>query len=277
MVMSLGLFLGIIAIAGVCEFVDSSIGMGYSTLLAPILLGIGFDPLFFIPAVLLSQAVGGFAASLFHQRNRNVSFSTRSKDSRILLAIIIPGVIAIVFAAILALSLPKLILATCIGVLVIGLGIIIIVHFRFKFSYKGMVGVGLLSAFVEGFAGCGFGPIVTSGQIISGHHPKRAVGVTTLAEVPICIVGFITYIVAKLIRFEETPLFSRSFDDIVRTIFSNSIMRWDLLGALLIGVVLIAPLGPLLTKKIGKKKWHYVLGPLIILLGAWVLVRTFLL
>ncbi|MBN2379630.1 sulfite exporter TauE/SafE family protein [candidate division WOR-3 bacterium] len=272
--MNVWLFMGIIGIGAVCEFVDSSIGMGYSTLLSPVLLGMGFDPLSFIPAVLLSQALGGLAASIFHQRNRNVSFTASSKDSKIFWVIVIPGVLAIIGAAILALNLPRLILSTCIGGLVIALGVIILLHLRLRFTYKGMVGVGLVSAFVEGIAGCGFGPIVTSGQIISGHNPKRAIGVTTTAEVPICITGFLTYIVVKLIQYDTTPLFSRSFGEIVRIIFSNSIMRWDVLGALLIGVVAIAPLGPLLTRKIGNKKWHFVLGPLIILLGAWVLIKT---
>lgn len=275
--MSIWLFVGIVLIAAACEFVDSSIGMGYSTLLSPLLLGIGFDPLFFIPAVLITQAVGGLAASIFHQTNRNVSFTPKSKDSKIFLVIAVPGVVAIIFAAILALNLPKLILSTCIGALVIALGIIVLIHFRLKFTYKGMIGVGLVSAFVEGIAGCGFGPIVTSGQIISGHNPKRAVGVTTSAEVPICVTGFISYIVIKLIQYNETPLFSRRFGEIISIIFSRSIMRWDLVVALLIGVILVAPFGPLLTKKIGKKKWHYVLGPLIIALGVWVLIKTHLL
>lgn len=277
MVMPLGVFFGVILMAAACEFVDSSVGMGYSTLLSPLLLGIGFDPVFFIPAVLLSQAAGGLTASIFHQTNRNVSFSRRSKDSKVLLAIAIPGVVAVVFAALVALSIPRIVLSSIIGGLVIVLGVITFIRFRLHFTFKGMIGVGLTSAFVEGIAGCGFGPIVTSGQIFSGHNPKRAIGVTTLAEVPICIAGFIAYLVIKLAKHDGVSLLARPAGQTLGIIFSRSILHWDLVAALMIGVLVMAPFGPLLTKKIGKKKWHYVLGPVIMLLGAWVLIRTHLL
>lgn len=277
MVMTLGLFLIIIALAFVCEFIDASVGMGYGTIGAPVLIVMGFDPLFVIPAILLSQAVGGLAASLFHQRQRNVSFTSKSKDLKIFLIITGAGVLATIGAAILALNVPKMWLKTYIGVLVLGMGVLILLHLRLRFSYKMMIGVGVLSGFNKALSGGGFGPVVTGGQIISGHKAKRAIGVTTFAEAPICIIGFITYVVVKLIKQDPTPLLSRSVGNIARTVFSVSILRWDLIVALLIGVILVAPLGPLLTKQLAKMKWYYVIGPLIIVLGAWVLVKTFFL
>jgi uncharacterized membrane protein YfcA len=277
MVMSLGLFLIIIVLAFACEFIDASVGMGYGTIGAPVLIVIGFDPLFVVPAILLSQAVGGFAASLFHQRNRNVSFSLHSKDLKIFLVITGAGVLATILAAIVALNIPKVWLKTYIGVLVLAMGVFILINLHFSFSFKKMIGVGIISGFNKAASGGGFGPVVTGGQIIAGHKAKRAIGVTTFAEAPICIIGFITYVVVKLIKQDPTPLFSRSVGDIVRSVFSTSILRWDLTVALLIGVILVAPLGPLLTKKISKMKWRYILGPLIILLGAWVLIKTYLL
>lgn len=278
MAMSLGLFLLIIVLALVCEFVDSSVGMGYGTILCPLLIGIGFEPLFVIPALLLSQAVGGLTASLFHARLRNVSFSPQSKDFKIFLIITGTGILATIFAAILALNIPKIVLSTYIGALVLAMGILVLINLRFNFSIKKMIGVGIISGFNKGLSGGGFGPIVTSGQIISGHKAKRAVGVTTLSEAPICITGFLTFLIGKVIIQSEGSILSRPIGEIARTVFlSQSILRWDLLIALLIGVCLVAPLGPLLTKKIAKKRWRYVLGPLVILLGAWVLIKTYLL
>lgn len=278
MEMTWWLFIGIILIAAGCEFVDSSMGMGYSTILSPLLFAIGFDPLFYIPATLISQAAGGLAAGILHHSFGNTSFRKGSKDSKIFWTIAVPGVLAIIGAAILALNLPRIILATTIGVLIVALGAVIFIRFRMNFTLRGMAVVGIVSAGVEGIAGCGFGPIVTSGQIISGHKPKRAVGVTTLAEVPICITGFLTYTITKLVQYDATPLFRRPFAEIVNTLFSKAILRWDLIAALVIGVLVIAPFGPLLTKKIGnhKKWWHYVLGTAVILLGAWMLIKTHL-
>jgi len=42
----------------VMEVVDAAMGMGYGTILTPVLLMVGFDPLQVVPAVLVSQLVG---------------------------------------------------------------------------------------------------------------------------------------------------------------------------------------------------------------------------
>jgi uncharacterized membrane protein YfcA len=276
MAMTLGFFFIIMALAFVCEFFDSSLGMGYGTILSPILVVLGFDPLFIVPALLISQAMGGFTASMFHARLRNASFSRNSKDLRNFLIITICGCAATIFGAIVAVSIPQIVLTTYIGALVLAMGIIVVINMRFRFSYWTVFGVGILSAFNKSLSGGGYGPIVTSGQIIGGHTPKRSVGVTTLAEAPICIVGFLTYIVTKLIKQGKGAFFARPVDDIVKSIFSPSLLRWDLIVALIIGAMLIAPFGPRLTKAIHREKWHYVLGPIMIILGALVLIKNLL-
>jgi len=56
----------IVTVCGlVMEVVDAAIGMGYGTILAPVLLMLGFDPFQVVPAVLISQPVGGLLASFF--------------------------------------------------------------------------------------------------------------------------------------------------------------------------------------------------------------------
>ena len=42
----------IVPLAFVCEFIDSTLGMGYGTSLTPILLLMGLEPLQVVPAVL---------------------------------------------------------------------------------------------------------------------------------------------------------------------------------------------------------------------------------
>ena len=125
MEITVGLFLALIALAFVCEFIDSSLGMGYGTILAPVLIILGFDPLVAIPALLLSQAFGGFAASIFHHQFENVSFRPDSRDLKIVFIISGFGIIATIIAALIAINIPKLILKTYIGILVLVMGIII--------------------------------------------------------------------------------------------------------------------------------------------------------
>ncbi|MCK4232918.1 hypothetical protein KAX75_00695, partial [candidate division WOR-3 bacterium] len=66
MEITVGWFIFIAALAFCCEYIDSSLGMGYGTILSPVLIIMGFDPLIVVPSILLSQAVGGFTASIFH-------------------------------------------------------------------------------------------------------------------------------------------------------------------------------------------------------------------
>jgi len=70
------LVLVIVIVSGfVMEVVDAAIGMGYGTILTPVLLMMGFDPLMIVPAVLVSQLIGGLLVSFFHHKFKNVNFA----------------------------------------------------------------------------------------------------------------------------------------------------------------------------------------------------------
>lgn len=262
-----GLFLLIVGITFLCEYIDSGFGMGYGTILSPVLLIFGFAPLLVVPSVLISQAAGGMAASIFHAKFKNVDFSlkksaskgffrklkdTLSTDLKLSILITILGVLATVFAAIVAISIPKTYLNTYIGILIFIMGVIMFSGFIFKYSKKKMLGVGILSAFNKGLSGGGFGPVVTSAQIICGKDHRSSVGVTTLSEVPICIAGFLTYLIA------------------------NGGVGSALIIPLLIGSMLAAPLGAATTKKLNKKVMLPIIGFFVIILGIWLLLKTWM-
>jgi uncharacterized membrane protein YfcA len=276
MEITVGLFLFIALLAFCCEYIDSSLGMGYGTILSPVLIIMGFDPLIVVPSILFSQAVGGFTASIFHHGFRNVSFHPSSKDLKIVFVITCFGIVATIVAAILAINVPKVVLKTYIGILVVGMGIILLSKVKFRFSWRKIVGVGILSAFNKGLTGGGFGPVVTSGQVISGQRHKGAIGVTTLAEVPICTVAFFTYVIARVIKEIEGPILGVPFRDFFQKIFSENIFQWELVLALLLGAVTVAPFGAFTTKKMRTDKLRIVLGVLVIVLGIWTLVKTYL-
>jgi len=198
-----------------CEFIDASMGMMYGTILSPVLVIAGFEPVLVVPSILLSQALGGFTASIFHHRLKNVNLAPKTlnpkviakklselgyvesfrkgatKDFKVSFCVSSLGIVATIIAALIAISIPKAFLKTYIGILVLVMGIILLSGPEFKFSWKKMVAVGVLSGFNKGISGGGFGPVVTSGQIIAGREGKSAIGATTFAEAPICIAGFL--------------------------------------------------------------------------------------
>ena len=64
-------------LAFICEYVDATLGMGYGTILTPLLLLLGLAPLQVVPAVLFSQFLAGLAGGFWHHRLGNVSFDFR--------------------------------------------------------------------------------------------------------------------------------------------------------------------------------------------------------
>ena len=274
MEITVGLFLLIFIMAFICEFIDSSMGMGYGTILSPILLIMGFDPLMVVPSILLSQAFGGFSASVFHHQFRNVSFRRKSDDFKAFLYISGFGMIATIFAALISINLPKTFLKSYIGLLVLVMGLIVLSNYTFKFSWKKMIGIGVLSAFNKGLSGGGFGPVVTAGQIISGQNHKNAIGVTTLAEAPICMIGFFTFIIGRAVMELNGRLLQMPFDEFIKHLFTPKMISWELLLALLLGSIFVAPFGAFTTKVINKKALNYIVGIIITILGIWTLYET---
>ena len=276
MEITVGLFLFLFIAAFVCEFIDSSLGMGYGTILSPVLILMGFDPLVAVPAILLSQAFGGFTASIFHHQFENASFSRGSRDLKIVFIISVCGILVTILAVFIAFNIPKVVLKTYIGMLVLSMGVILLAGRKFRFSWKKMIGVGIISAFNKGLSGGGFGPVVTGGQIISGQRHKGAIAATTLAEAPICTIGFVAYLVGGVMRGMDAPIMSMPFAEFLTAMFSHKLFQWELVLALLLGSVFVAPFGAFTTKIIKTEKLAFILGVLVTVLGIWTLLKTYL-
>jgi len=265
------LFAVIAIIALLCEYMDASIGMGYGTALSPILLMMGFLPLQVVPSVLLGQVVGGLAGGFFHHRLGNISldfrrdeaikkrlrglgYIPRSLDSKVIFILAICGFMGALAAVFFALNIPTVALKTYIGIMVLGIGIVILIrrNRESSLSWKGLVGIGLLSAFNKGASGGGYGPLVTGGQIISGREAKSSIGSTTFAEALVCIVAFVSYVVLK--------------GDIY----------WTLAAATSIGSVIAAPFAAMTVKRVNTGKLKFVIGIATSLLGALTIAKVFI-
>jgi uncharacterized membrane protein YfcA len=116
---------------------------------------------------------------------------------------------------------------------------------------------------------------MTSGQILAGQNHKNAIGVTTFAEAPICIAGFFTYIIGRSIKVFDGNIFDMRFSEFLKLSFSKNIFNWELVLALLIGSMMVAPFGALTTQKINTDKMHIILGTLVTVLGATTLYKVF--
>ncbi len=234
------------------EYIDSSLGMGYGTTLSPLLLLLGLPALQVVPAVLLSEFVTGVVAAGFHHTFQNVNFQRRSLDSKVAIVLAICGVAGVIIAVLLAVELPAWLVKTYIGFVVLAMGflIIFISHGSLSFSWKRLIGLGLLSAFNKGISGGGYGPVVTAGQILSGLNPKNAVGIASLSEAIISLIGVIAY-----------------------ALIAGSI-HWSLALPILMGALASAPLAAYTVKKIHFKHLRLAIGLLAALLGVLTLFKV---
>jgi len=265
------LFAAIVGLAFLCEYVDSSLGMGYGTTLTPLLLLMGFRPLQVVPCVLFSEFITGLVAGGFHhlfgnirldfgpdeellkRRLRGWGYIPKSLDSKMIFVFALCGVLGVMIAVSFAVSIPKTALNTYIGVMVLVIGVVILWRRNrdFTFSWKKVVGLGLLSAFNKGMSGGGYGPLVAGGQILTGRDTKSAIGITSFAEGLVSLVGVLVYLAAR----------------------GN--LHWALALPLVIGAVASTPLAAFTTKKIGTGQLKLVVGILVTVLGLVTLLKTY--
>ncbi|MCE7739970.1 MAG: sulfite exporter TauE/SafE family protein [Candidatus Heimdallarchaeota archaeon] len=289
---SIGFYILFAVLALVCEYVDSALGGGYGTILVPVLLSFNVDLALLVPAVLFTEIWTGFGSAALHHYVGNVDFHIRvksknkvlpkdihtnggtvsgitnenikkrkerrieiSKDFKISGILGLSGVVGGIAAAFLAIAINATIIKTYVGVLVIIVGLLVFMKLKWKFSWWKISGIGLVAAFNKGLSGGGYGPLISSGQIIVDRDPRKAVASTSLSEGVVCVAALIIYFAAN-----GTTL-SPNFG-------------WFVL-ALLIGALASVPLAVLTVKYLPIKKLQPLIGAVTILLGIFVLVKTY--
>ena len=249
-------------------------GMGYGTILSPVLIIMGFEPVIAVPAILVSQAFGGLTASVFHRQFENVNFNRKANDIKVVYIIVGFGIVATIMAVCIAVNIPKTAIKTYIGILVIVMGALLLMNKTFTFSWGKMIAVGIISSFNKAISGGGFGPVVTGGQLVSGQKTTNAVGITTLTEAPICIIAFFTYLFLRVVKGVEASILEMPVSKFFSLLFSSDLIQWELLLALTLGSVIVAPFAAF-TTKLTKDKLRYIVGTIIVVLGVWTLYKTF--
>jgi len=277
MELSLSIIIVLIFLAFFCEYIDSTLGMGYGTTLTPVLLIFGFAPLQIVPVVLLSELITGILAAIFHHREGNVNLKPKTMNIslivsklktmgyresyrrgiplhlKIAILLALCSIIGTIVAVFVAVNIPAFWLKLYIGILVFAMGVIILIcrNKTFRLSWRKITSLGLVASFNKGMSGGGYGPVVTSGQILSGVEGKSAVGITSLAEGLTCLVGVIAYIF------------------IVKNPVDLTLAPYIILGA-----VLSVPLSVKSVKLISDEKLKLGIAVLTLGLGAYTIFNT---
>ena len=276
MELTFAVIVAIIILAFTCEYMDSTLGMGYGTTLTPVFMLMGFQVSEIVPAILVSELCTGLLAGLCHHAEGNVNFKPRNNGFLRVHEIIHPmkyfnslrsslpmhlkiallfgvcSAVGAVTAVYVAVSIPKFWLKMYIGVLVLSMGILILLFFnkKLKFSFTKVISMGLLASFNKGISGGGYGPVVTAGQVLSGVEGKSAVGITSLAEAITCFVGVVMYLLI------------------------GKDVSWKLAPWIIFGAVLSVPLSAKSVKFISERKLKFAIAIVTILLGCFTIFKT---
>lgn len=250
-VISTPLMLAIFAAALACEYLDSSMGMGYGTTLTPLLLLAGFAPLDVVPVVLLSELMTGLAAGLMHQRDGNVDFLRDAQARRTAWQLTLLSGVGALLAVWVAVSVSKFWLGVFITSIVLAMGLIVLATRNRQIPYHagGIVAIGAVAAFNKGLSGGGYGPLVTSGQVVSGLPAKSSVAVTSVAESLTCLIGVLGYLAA------------------------GKSIAWSLALPLVFGALLSVPLATLTVSRLKESTMRSLVGATTLLLGVLALYK----
>jgi uncharacterized membrane protein YfcA len=252
--MNLEIIVPIMLLAFACELVDSTLGMGYGTTLTPVLLAFGYEPIEIIPAVLFSEFITGVSAGFFHHEFGNVDLRPGTRDFKVAAVLTTLSTLGVILAVFIAVNIPSWVVKLYIGTIVLCLGLLLLKQKEreMPFSWRRIGGLGFLAAFNKGMSGGGYGPVVTSGQVLSGIRGRNAVGIASLAEGITSIVGVVVFLSSG------TPI------------------PWQLAPSLLLGAIASVPISAYVVSRIPVGRLTLLIGGLSTTLGGYTLLRLIL-
>ena len=238
----------LILVGFLAQLIDGSLGMAYGVSSNSFLLGVGVPPAIASASVHTAEVFTTGISGFSHWKLGNI-------DKRIVLGLIIPGMIGGVLGAYVLTSVDgdKIKPFIAIYLLIMGIRILVKAFLQKEIVDKEpkptfLVPLGLAGGTLDAMGGGGWGPIVTTTLISSGHTPRKTIGSVNFSEFFVTLVVSITFLL------------------------TIGLTHWNVFLGLMIGGVIAAPFGALLTKKIPARVIMVVVGLVIIFLQ----IRTML-
>lgn len=223
------------------QIIDGALGMAYGITSTTFLLAAGNSPAVATASVHIAEVFTTGVSGLAHVKMRNV-------NHKLFLRLLIPGMLGAVAGAYIVTSIDGALLKPYIALYLFIMGLYIISKVfkkvRAKTTEPRHVGkLALFGGFVDSVGGGGWGPVVTTTLVGTGHDPRMTIGSVNFAEF------FLTFVsaIAFSILLDET--------------------LWAVVAGLVLGGIFAAPFAALLTKKIPARALLALVGVLIALVS----------
>jgi uncharacterized membrane protein YfcA len=242
-------FFLLLAIGFAAQLIDGALGMAYGVLTSSALLIVGVPPAHASALVHTAEIFTTSASASSHIYHRNV-------DWRYVMRLGIPGVLGAVLGAWILSNIDLAAAQRWVYFYLLAMGAYILLKsFRIASQRKDparwLPPVGFVGGFLDASGGGGWGAVVTSTLIGSGHAPRQTVGSVSTTEFFVTVAAATTFFV----ELGAAPL--------------------QHLVPLVLGGVLAAPVGGWAVKHVSARALMVAVGCLIVALSVFQLVRIF--
>jgi uncharacterized membrane protein YfcA len=238
------MFWSAVGVGLLAQVIDGALGMAYGVTSTSFLLAAGASPAMASGATHLAEVFTTGVSGVSHLKMGNV-------NKKLFFSLLIPGVIGGLIGTYVLSSIDGNVLKPFISAYLLLMGLYVLskafrhIRARREISSRKVVPLALFGSFMDTTGGGGWGPIVTTSLVGSGHDPRTTIGSVNFAEF------FLTVTVAA-------ALFS---------ILDQSV--WVIVSGLVVGGLFAAPFAAYITKRLQAKVLLILVGTLISLISAY--------
>ena len=246
----------LLAIVGlIAQLVDGSLGMAYGVTSQSLLLTVGIAPALASASVHIAEVGTTAASGASHWRFGNVDWAK-------VWPLAVPGAVGAFFGAVVVSAFITAEAAEpLVAIFLFSLGIFVLARFSFRRHERPvnvrpvprtfLAPLGLVAGFLDAAGGGGWGPISTPTLLSSGRmEPRKIIGTVDTSEFLVALSASIGFLLA--LSFAEIP--------------------WTIVGALLIGGVIAAPIAAYVVRILPTRILGTAVGGVILLTN----MKTFL-
>lgn len=240
-------FLFYLAAGFAAQMIDGALGMAYGVSSTSFLMSAGVSPAVASASVHVAEVFTAGASGISHWKFGNVE-----KDLFKRLAL--PGAAGAALGAYVLTSFDGDVIKPYVAAYLFIMGAVILAKALWQTirvrQLKHLRTLALFGGFVDASGGGGWGPVVTTTLIGTGHHPRLTIGTINAVEF--------------FVALTASGVFS----------LFVGINSWVVVLGLILGGVLAAPVGAYVCHKINHKACMILVGLLIIFLSARTLIRS---
>ncbi|WP_395057020.1 sulfite exporter TauE/SafE family protein [Polaromonas sp.] len=243
------IFWSAVAVGLLAQTIDGALGMAYGITSSSFLLAVGVPPAMASGATHLAEVFTTGVSGVSHLKMGNI-------NKRLFLSLLIPGIVGALIGTYILANVDGQALKPYISFYLLLMGLYVFskafkrIRAQHEIHLKKVVPLAMVGGFMDTTGGGGWGPIVTTTLVGSGHDPKTTIGSVNFAEF------FLTVTVAAS--------FFSILDETV----------WLMVAGLAMGGLVAAPFAAYITKHLKTKTLLMLVGTVITTVSCYNLYRA---